>query len=79
MNPRDFSGGPVAKTPNAGALGLISGQGTRIHTLQLQPIHSILLSIHMTHAQQRSKIQCAATETRQSQMKNKFKSFFNKI
>ena len=71
MNPRDFSDSPVAKTPNAEALGSISGQGTRIYTLQLQSIHSTLLSIHTTHAQQRSKTQCAATETRQSQMKNK--------
>ena len=31
--PRDFPGGPVANTPNAGGLGLIPGQGTRGHML----------------------------------------------
>ena len=34
----DLPGGPVAKTPspNAGALSLIPGQGTRFHTPQLR-------------------------------------------
>ena len=36
---RDFSGSSVAKTPapNAEALGLIPGQGTRSHMPQLRP------------------------------------------
>ena len=36
----DFPGGPVAKTPNAGGLGLIPGQGTRSHILQLKILHA---------------------------------------
>ena len=32
----DFPGGPVAKTPNAGGLGLIPGQGTRSHLPHLK-------------------------------------------
>lgn len=33
---RDFSGGPAAKTPNAGGPGLIPGWVTRSHKLQLR-------------------------------------------
>ena len=36
MRLRDFPAGPVAKTLNAGGLGLIPGQGTRSHTLPLR-------------------------------------------
>ena len=32
--------GPVAKTPSAGGLSLIPGQGTRSHMLQLQFLYA---------------------------------------
>ena len=38
---RIFPGGPVAKTPNAGGLGLIPGQGTRSHMLQLKILSAV--------------------------------------
>ena len=34
---RGFLGGPMAKAPNPGGPGLIPGQGTRSHMLQLRP------------------------------------------
>ena len=39
----DFPGGPVAKlhAPNAGGLGLIPGQGTRSHMLQLKILSAV--------------------------------------
>ena len=39
---RDFPGGPVAKSlaRNAGSRGLIPGQGTRSHMLQLKGPHA---------------------------------------
>ena len=37
---RDFPGGPVANTPNAGAPGLIRGQETRFRMLQLS-LHGV--------------------------------------
>ena len=36
MPQMDFPGGPVAKTPNVGGQGLISGQGTRSHVQKLR-------------------------------------------
>ena len=36
MPQMDFPGGPVAKTPNAGGPGLISGRGTRLHMPQIK-------------------------------------------
>ena len=37
---RDFPGGPVANTPNAGGLALIPGQGTRCCMLRLRILHA---------------------------------------
>ena len=48
----DFPGGPVAKTPNAGRLGSIPGQGSRSHKLQLR-VHKLQLKV--LHAATKSK------------------------
>ena len=65
--PRDFPGGPVAKTlaPNAGGSGLIPGQGPRHHMPQLR----ILMP------QRRLKISHAATKNWHIQINkiNKYK------
>ena len=49
----DVPDGPVAKTPNAGALGSVPGEETKSHTPQLR--------VHMP--QRRPKIPRAATKT----------------
>ena len=51
---RDFRGGPVAKlhSPNAGGLGLIPGQGTRSHMLQLRVHMPQLKTPHATRKTQ---------------------------
>jgi len=53
-------------TPNAGGLGLVPGQETRSHVLQLRvPVPQLKIS----HAQRRLRIPSAATKTKCSQRK----------
>ena len=59
---KDFPGGPVAKTPNAG--GLIPGQGTRSHLLQLKILRASPKIPHVA-----MKMPRAATKTWYSKKK----------
>ena len=60
---RDFPGCPVANTPNAGGPGLIPGQGTRFHMLQLS-LHAV------TKKKQKQKNPYDVTKTQHSQINN---------
>ena len=60
---RDFPGCPVDNTPNAGGPGLIPGQGTRFHMLQLS-LHAV------TKKKQKQKNPYDATKTQHSQINN---------